>query len=391
MPCRPERADWEERAVNTPAIEDVGPTDERVSGSTVTFGVEEEFLVVDPVTGAPSERGPSVLSAAADLDPQLGVHPELLTSQAEATTGVCTWSAELRAQLQEARARMSRAAQTEGLALISSGAPPLPGEPGPVSAGARFGQIAETYRAIVTEYQACGCHVHVGVPGRDTAVAVINHLHRWLPSLLAMSANSPFHLGADTGYASWRMVQQSRFPGSGIPPRFRSAADHDEQVARLVDCGVLVDDAMSFWLARPSPHLPTIELRVADAGTTLGESLLQALLSRALVTTALRELELGREAPEFDERLEQAAVWTAARHGLEGPGIDLVAQHRTPAAELVHGMVRWAASSLEETRDLAAVRKLVAGLLHCGNGARRQRAAAGRGDRALLASLQVRP
>ncbi|MEB3367315.1 carboxylate-amine ligase [Saccharopolyspora mangrovi] len=375
--------------MNTPAIEHSAPTIEHAPDPALTFGVEEEFLVVVPQTGAPEGRGPAVLAGVADGDPQLNVHPELLTAQTEATTGICSTLAQLSEQLRSGRDRMARAAQAEGLALITSGTPPLPGAPSPVSPGPRFALIADTYRAVITDYQACGCHVHVGVPDRETAVAVVNHLHRWLPSLLAMSANSPFHLGADTGYASWRMVQQSRFPGSGIPPRFASAADHDRQVARLVDCGVLVDEAMTFWLARPSPHLPTVELRVADAATNVGEAMLQAALSRALVRTAQRELDAGREAPKIDERLAQAAVWTAARHGLDGAGVDLVARHRVPAAELVHGMVRWAAPALEETRDLAAVRKLVAGLLHCGTGARRQRAAASRGG--LLAALQVRP
>ncbi|RRO16758.1 YbdK family carboxylate-amine ligase [Saccharopolyspora rhizosphaerae] len=355
----------------------------------MTLGVEEEFLLVTPRSGEPSGRGSAVLANVAALDPQLKVHPELLAAQTEATTGVCSSLDELSGQLRSGRDRMARAAQDEGLALISSGSPPLPGAPSPVSPGARFARISDTYRAVVTDYHACGCHVHVGVPDRETAVGILNHLHRWLPSLLAMSVNSPFHLGADTGYASWRMVQQSRFPGSGIPPRFASADDHDRQVARLVDCGVLVDEAMTFWLARPSPHLPTVELRVADAATTIGEALLQAALTRALVRTAQRELEAGREAPETAERLEQAAVWTAARHGLDGPGIDLVARRRVPAAELVHAMVRWASPALEETNDLVAVRKLVAGLLHCGTGARRQRAAAARG--ALLPALQIRP
>lgn len=375
--------------MNTPAIEHSAPKIPHAPTPALTFGVEEEFLVVVPQTGAPVGRGPAVLAGVADGDPQLKVHPELLTAQIEATTGVCSTLGQLSEQLRSGRDRMARAAQAERLALITSGAPPLPGAPSPVSPGRRFARISDTYRAVITDYQACGCHVHVGVPDRETAVAVVNHLHRWLPSLLALSANSPFHLGADTGYASWRMVQQSRFPGSGIPPRFDSAADHDRQVARLVDCGVLVDEAMTFWLARPSPHLPTVELRVADAATTVGEALLQAALARALVRTAQRELDAGREAPESDERLEQAAVWTAARHGLDGPGVDLVARRRVPAAELVHGMVRWVAPALEETRDLAAVRKLVAGLLHCGTGARRQRAAASRGG--LLAALQVRP
>ncbi|WP_406689829.1 glutamate--cysteine ligase [Saccharopolyspora sp. ID03-671] len=372
--------------MNTPAVE-AAPA--RAPDQVLTFGVEEEFLVVDPRTGEPSDGGPGVLAGVSALDPQQGVHPELLTAQTEASTGVCGALTQLRGELRAGRDRMALAARDEGLALITSGTPPLPGAPSPVSPGARFARIAETYRAVVADYQACGCHVHVGVPDRETAVAVINHLHRWLPSLLAMSANSPFHLGDDTGYASWRMVQQSRFPGSGIPPHFASAADHDRQVERLVDCGVLVDGAMSFWLARPSPHLPTVELRVADAATTVGEAVLQAALSRALVRTALRELSAGREAPRTDERLTQAAVWTAARHGLDGPGIDLAEPRRAPAAELVHAMVRWASPALEETRDLAVVRKLLAGLLHCGTGARRQRAAAARG--ALLPALQIRP
>ncbi|MEV4644777.1 glutamate--cysteine ligase [Saccharopolyspora sp. NPDC049357] len=375
--------------MNTPAVENTEPAVEQATEPSRTLGVEEEFLVVAPETGASSGRGPAVLAGVADVDPQHSFHPELMTSQTEAATGVCTSSAQLSAQLRSARERMSRAAQAEGLALISSGTPPFPGEPGAISPGTHFTRIAEAYRAVVTDYQACGCHVHVGVPDREQAVAVINHLRRWLPSLLAMSANSPFHLGTDTGHDSWRAVQQSRFPGWGIPPRFRSAAEHDEHVARLIECGVLVDEAMSFWLARPSPHLPTVELRVADAATTVGEALLQAVVTRALVRTAQRELDAGREAPEFDPRLEQAAVWTAARHGLDGPGIDLVGRRRVRSAELVHRMIRWAAAELEETRDLATVRKLIAGLLHCGTGARRQRTAAARGDRALLGALQV--
>ncbi|MEV4729349.1 glutamate--cysteine ligase [Saccharopolyspora sp. NPDC049426] len=375
--------------MNTPAVENAEPAVEHATEPSRTLGVEEEFLVVAPETGASSGRGPAVLAGVADVDPQHSFHSELMTSQTEAATGVCTSSAQLSAQLRSARERMSRAAQAEGLALISSGTPPFQGEPGAISPGKHFTRIAETYRAVVTDYQACGCHVHVGVPDREQAVAVINHLRPWLPSLLAMSTNSPFHLGTDTGHDSWRAVQQSRFPGSGIPPRFRSAAEHDEHVARLIECGVLVDAAMSFWLARPSPHLPTVELRVADAATTVGEALLQAVVTRALVRTAQRELDAGREAPEFDPRLEQAAVWTAARHGLDGPGIDLVERRRVRSAELVHRMIRWATAELEETRDLATVRKLIAGLLHCGTGARRQRTAAARGDRALLGALQV--
>jgi len=118
-------------------------------------------------------------------------------------------------------------------------------------------------------------------------VAVVNHLRPWLPVLFALSVNSPFHQGRDTGYACWRMVEQSRFPGVGVPPWCRDAAEYTVRVDRLVDCGVLEDAAMSFWLAPPSPISG-----VADTAVDVPAALLQAALSRALVAT---DLARGRE------------------------------------------------------------------------------------------------
>ncbi|WP_309237619.1 YbdK family carboxylate-amine ligase [Actinomadura sp. BRA 177] len=251
-----------------------------------TGGVEEEFLLVDAVSGECVPDCERVLAAA-------GPHPwaasggsfqvELLASQVEAATGVCRDLPGLAAQLRVGRARLAAAAREGGALLVASGTPVLDGRPPPPARGDRFAAIMAAYGDVVEDYQACGCHVHVGVPGRDTAVAVVNHLRPWLPVLLALSANSPFDHGRPTGYASRRAVAMARFPGAGVPPWSASAAEWDARVAALVEAGVLVDEAMTFWLARPSPRWPTVEVRAADTAATADEAVLQAALVLSLI------------------------------------------------------------------------------------------------------------
>lgn len=306
-----------------------------------TVGVEEEFLLVDPVSGRPVDSAALVLDTARSLPavaPDATLHAELLGSQVEAATGVCRTMTELARQLHDGRNLLAKAAGAHNALLLSTGTSPLPGQVAPTT-GDRFGWIARTYTGLVADYHSCGCHVHVGVPDRELAVAVINHVAPWLPVLLALSANSPYDNGVYTGHASWRMVTQSRFPGSGIPPWFASAAAYDAQVDQLVDCGVLADRHQSFWLVRPSPRLPTVEFRVADAAGTVADAVLQAALCRALVRTALDDLAAGREAPPVNPQLAAAAVWTAARYGLSGPAVDMRTGRTVPARQLLNDLI----------------------------------------------------
>src|SRR5690606_17899736 len=214
--------------------------------------------------------------AAAGAHPRRGraFHGELLTSQVEAATGVCATLGELAAQLREGRARVARAAPACGALLVSTGAPVAAGSPPLATPGGRFTAITDAYGEVVEDYQACGCHVHVGVPDRETAVAVVNHLRPWLATLAALAVNSPFDRGRASRFACRRLVEISRFPGAGTPPYSASAAEYDARVAALVEAGVLVDEAMTFWLARPSPRWPTVEVRAADAAATADEAVL---------------------------------------------------------------------------------------------------------------------
>lgn len=315
-----------------------------------TVGVEEEFLIVDMASGRTAVRADAVLAGVQDTV-LTKFHGELASTQVEAATGPCTSVADLGEALREARRTLAKVAGELGLGLISRGTPMKPSLQPIVSHGhPRFRRVLDTYAGVVEHYEACGCHVHVGVPDRETGVRVLNHVRPWLPTLLALSANSP-----DNGYASWRMVQQSRFPGSGVPPVFSSAAEYDARVARMVACGTLVDRAQSFWLARLSPKLPTVEFRVADAARTVDDAVLQAALSRALVHTAC----LGDESPPVRDDVCAAAVWTASRYGLDGAAVDPWRECRVPATALLEALLEHVTPVLKARGELSLVHDLV--------------------------------
>lgn len=202
-----------------------------------------------------------------------------------------------------------------------------------------------------------------------------------LPTLLALSANSPFCEGVDTGYASWRTVALSRWPATDIPPRFSSAAHYDRVTAMLHAGGALVGTAHPYWLVRPSGRFPTVEIRVADVAATVDEAVLQAALGRALVRTALTDLA-APAAPD-EEQILKAALWAAARYGLGGGGVHPTTGERMPAMALLEEMLAWIAPALRDLGDEEETGRLLAALTRTGTGADRQRALAAAGlDRA---------
>lgn len=359
-------------------------------GTGVTLGVEEEFLLVDAVDGRPvpwAERALENARAVPGSPPEVEYKAEFLCSQVETNTAVASELSVLGRQLLGARRALSAGAARAGALLLPSASPPLSGVRMPVASGPRFAAIAARYADAMADYQICGCHVHVGVPDRDTAVAVVNQLRPWLPTLLALSVNSPYRDGRDTGYASWRAIEQGCFPGSGIPPYFASAAAFERELDRLVDCGVLHDPRLCFWFARPSLRYPTVEIRTADACATVGEALLQAALARALVRTALGEVAAGRSAPELDGQIAAGAVWSAARYGLRGPAVDPWRARAVPAGVLVEALLSKVRPELERAGDLAFVTGQLARLTARGTGSERQRAAGRHGVRAVVGML----
>lgn len=338
------------------------------------FGVAEEYLLVDPDSGHTVAAADEVLHYADALDvpaQDATLTAELFETRVEAGAGRCATLTELTERLTHSRARIATAARAAGAWMLPSGTAAMGGLAAPRPA---FTTLADTYAAAVSDL-ACACHLRVDVPDQESAVAVVNHLRPWLPTLLALSVNSPYQDGADTGYASWRAVQRARLPAGGMPPHATSARAYETRVARLMEMGVLVGSPL--WLARPAPRTSEVVLSVADTGIDVETTVLQAALTRALVDTALTDLAAGREAPAIAEQVGAAALWSAARHGLSGPGIHPVLERRAPATVLVSELLSAVRGALEESGDLTTVTGGIRRLLTIGTGAARQRATGG--------------
>ena len=328
------------------------------SASSTTFGVEEEFLLVDAIAGVPFGDNRAVVEAAHALG--LALTTEFASCQVETDTSVHTSAAELRAELAELRSAAARAAASVGARLLPTAVPPVGKPPFTLTDSARFEWITESFGSLTYGQVICGCHVHVGMPDRETALQVGNFIRIWLPALLSLTANSAVYAGFDTGYASWRAVQQTGWPVSGPPPYFRSLEHFDELVGVLHETGAVLDERMLYWDVRPSSHLPTIEVRVSDVAATVEEAVTLATLVRALAVTALGELQRGRTAPEVGTETLVAAKWKAAHDGITGQGYDVRHGRITSARSVLDALVDWVAPALEEFGELTAVKRSLA-------------------------------
>jgi carboxylate-amine ligase len=345
---------------------------------TLSIGVEEEFLLAHRSAARLEPASDVVIEAAAQVGVRL--FEELTTAQIETNTSACWNTQELRTELVRQRSAAAAAARSAGTRLLAAGAPVTDELPPPLTDSPRYQRMGREFGTLATDHGVCACHVHVGLADRETAILVSNHLRLWLPTLLALTANSAIHRGRDTGYASWRTVMWSRWPCAGPPPYFTSADHFDSVVTMLLDSGAMLDSGMIYWDVRPSVHVPTIEIRVSDVPSTVDETVLLAALVRGLVATAVRDLDT-RDAARPSAEVLRAAYWRGAHDGIRGHALDPVTLRVTTFAERLASLVRHVSDALEERGDLHEVIALANVVLSRGNGAVRQRhALARRGD-----------
>jgi carboxylate-amine ligase len=340
---------------------------------TFTMGIEEEYQIIDPTTRELSPSSQALLSAAQQT---LGekAQPELQLSTVEAETPVCQTLQEVRQELIKMRREMNAAARREGKLLAAAGTHPFSHwKSQRITPKERYLGVAEDYQQLARE-PIFGCHVHIGLADREKALQVMNRARIWLAPLLALSANSPFWVGDDTGYASFRTLMWSRWATSGQPQHFNSLDEYHNLLQALIQTGFIEDATKIYWDIRLSERFPTIEFRVTDCCMTVDETVMIVGLIRAIVQTSYAQIQHNEPAPNVRPELLRAAHWRAARYGIERELVDVVEQRSLPATALIEKLLTTLRPALEAENSWDEVAGLVRETVQRGNGALRQRA-----------------
>jgi glutamate---cysteine ligase / carboxylate-amine ligase len=341
-----------------------------------TVGVEEELLLVDVHTGKPRSVASQVIAASQGASTQGGseggVEAELQRYMVETQSSVASELADIEAELRNWRRVVASAAREAGAGVAALATAPVAGT-GLISPAQRYQRMAERFGPTAQDVLTCGCHVHVSVESDEEGIAAIDRIRVWLPVILAMSANSPFYDGRDTGYASYRSQLWTRWPSAGPTDTFGTPGAYHDLVRSMVDSGVLLDDGMIYFDARLSQRYPTVEIRVADVCVDLEDTLVIAALCRALVQTAAAEAARGDPVPQMPTSLLRLAVWRAGHDGVGGVLVDPVSRRPRPWIDVMRDLIIHVRDSLEAFGDMERVEVGIDRLTRLGSGATGQR------------------
>ncbi|MGB3405805.1 MAG: carboxylate-amine ligase [Microcoleaceae cyanobacterium] len=341
--------------------------------SSLTIGVEEEYQIINPESRELIGRAGQIIPIAREVLGEDIVQPEMHRSQIEIATSICQDLAEVRQELTHSRRAILESAQQNGQVIAAAGTHPFSHwKEQKITPKERYKKLQQNYQHIIRDLIIFGCHVHIGMPNQEEAIAVINRARNWLSVLLALAANSPFWLGEKTGYASYRTELWYRFPLTGPPATFNTYQEYLELVQSLIQTDVIEDATTIYWDIRVSDKYPTIEFRVTDICQTVDEAVMITGLIQGLVLTCLTEIKQNKSALIIHPELLKTAHWNAARYGLNNHLIDVIEKRSIPAAELVNKFLNYIRPALEELGTWEEVSGLVQKTLTDGNAAQRQ-------------------
>ncbi|MGI8649924.1 MAG: glutamate--cysteine ligase [Rubrobacter sp.] len=338
--------------------------------SDYTLGVEEELCIVDAETG---ELVPKIEEVMARLPEELcdAVSYELFQSVLEIKTPPAVTVANAEIVLRELRSRVGSWTAACGASLASAGTHPFSRYRDQVITDQdRYRKVVATLRWVAEREVIFGQHVHVAVPGPEAAIQAHNRLAEQAPLLLALSANSPFWQGMDTGFESSRVKIFETFPRAGMPPAFPDYEAFESYVDMMVHSGAMEDYTYCWWDVRPHSKFGTIELRVFDSQTTLKDTVALTALTQCIVRRSIED----PSAPKgpYNRELGLENKWRASRHGMNADFYSVVEQTNRPAKDLARSLVE---NLREHAQDLDCEAELLAVLdiVESGSGSQRQR------------------
>jgi carboxylate-amine ligase len=335
-----------------------------------TIGVEEEFQIVDPVTGELRSHVSELVAATAHLDEQ--VKPELHQSIVEIGTKICADVEELRTEMRRTRLELVSAAERVSLAVAAAGTHPFSNWLDQViTPGKRYEKIVEELQQLARSLLIFGMHVHVAIPDRTTMIDLMNMSRYFLPHLLALSTSSPFWVGRDTGLKSFRTTVFRRFPRTGVPDHFSSWSEYENYVNLLIKLHCIDDAKKIWWDVRPHPTFGTLEFRVCDVVPRVEEATAIAALTQAIVVKLHRLYTKNMGFRMYPRALIEENKWRAARWGVEGKLIDFGKQAEVPMRQLGEELLEFVDDVVDDLGSREALQPIHT-ILQQGTSAERQ-------------------
>jgi glutamate---cysteine ligase / carboxylate-amine ligase len=339
---------------------------------SLSIGIEEEYQTVDPVTRDLKSHIHAEIVQKGKMLLAERVKPEMHQSVVEIGTGVCKNIQEAKDEIRDIRRQIIGLARQNNLRLSAGGTHPFAEwREQEIYPDDRYKTIVEDLKMVARANLIFGLHVHIGVEDRETGIQLMNSARYFLPHLLALSANSPFWLGMDTGLRSYRCKVFDKFPRTNIPDIYQSWSEFDDYVQLLINTGCIDNAKKIWWDIRPHPHFPTLEFRVCDMPMRLEETIAIAALCQAIIAKLYKLHEKNLSFRQYSRSLIMENKWRAARYGLDGNMIDFGKQCEVPARKLVEEILEFVADvsvELGSQEEIGYVRQI----LEHGNGADRQ-------------------
>ncbi|MDW8215620.1 MAG: carboxylate-amine ligase [Roseiflexaceae bacterium] len=317
-------------------------------GFPFTIGIEEEYQVVDPQTRELRSYITQILDRGRMILREQ-IKPELHQSMVEVGTQPCRTVQEARAEVVRLRGTIAGLARQHGLTIISAGTHPISSWMSQeITPFERYKGVVEEMQQLALQLLIFGMHVHVGMPDDEVAIELMNVARYFLPHILALSTSSPFWMGRNTGFKSYRSALFSNFPRTGIPPSFNSAAEFQNYVKLLIKTNCIDDAKKIYWDLRPHPYFGTLEFRVCDAATRVDECIALAALMQALVVKLHLMFSENTTFRIYRRAVIMENKWRAQRWGLDGKLIDFGKRAEVEAKALMHELVAFVDEVVDE-------------------------------------------
>ena len=339
---------------------------------SLTIGIEEEYQTVDPETRDLKSHISAEIIQKGRMLLEERVKPEMHQSVVEIGTGICKNIQEAKAEIADIRRQIITLARANGLRLAAGGTHPFAHWANQeIYPDDRYRIIVEDLKMVARANLIFGLHVHIGVEDRETAIQIMNGARYFLPHILALSTNSPFWMGMDSGLRSYRCKVFDKFPRTNIPDVYSSWSEFEDYVDLLIRTKCIDNAKKIWWDIRPHPHFPTLEFRICDMPMRLDETIAIAALCQAVIAKLYKLHEQNLSFRHYSRSLIMENKWRAARYGLEGNLIDFGKQQEVPVKQLIAEIREFVSDVVEELgsgQEIAYIDRI----LQEGSGADRQ-------------------